>query len=278
MNLYTFIANLYTSLFQDNTISQSLGIKVADVDFGLDKDIPFWRRNSHQNHIIDTPPVQHQVKPDVAVTLDHLATVSMDTNFHGVDIGSDMISEAHRALLLKLKKGPTPFKTFKKKAAPLLLDRLMTNRLGSAKKVSLNVKWESDKASKERTINKYHSFKDKFKETLRKGIVETKNKGETGDASKRVNSTIKPKSAIGGRTAALGTVFGQNVDVNTLANVLSDISDQIVSKQDVNGRTDRKVDNSVAPTSVDNTIFQTGLYLVLWADGLFLITWGCLAE
>lgn len=264
---------------QENTISQSLGITLTDVDFGLEKDIPYWRKDTQQKQsTAETRRHSARVKSDVPVVLNSFANVGLDTSFNALDIGSDTISETHRALLLKLKKGPTPFIATKTQAAPLFLDRLLTpdisNSLDRPKALALKVKWESGK-TKSSKINK-----DINKEIHigNKNIV-SNNIQKHSDSRKRVSSTMKTKAKTTDsvtRHKALKSMFGSGVDVNTLANVLSDISDQIVSKQDITttrGKPSTKDQQSVKNNKIDNEIFQTGLCfrLTRFCDLIYII-------
>lgn len=265
MHSSTLTKLFFSFYFQDNTISQSLGISLTDVDFGLDKDVPFWRKNSlhgqgygNENHI-------NRVKSDVPVTLNHFGHGVTDSSINALDIGMDTISTAHRALLLKLKHGPVPFITTKKMAVPLLLDRLTKpeteNPLDKVNTISLDVKW--NKNNKKYDIgNSDNGFKElkPAVETPKSKPMENTKVTRMSRLKKRVLSARKlQNTAIATRTSALKSEFGANADVHTLANVFSDISKQIESKQDV--KIDQKVKGATeAPSQafVDNTIFQNG--------------------
>jgi len=252
-----------TFIFQSNTISQSLGISLTDVDFGLGMDVPSWRTNSQESQYKGEH--RNLVKSDVAVTLSEFSHEGgYDTSVTALHIGTDTISKSHKNLLVQLKRGPTPFKAVKKKkAVPLFLDRLPNPEIANryVRPLAMGVKWDHD-IKVENVVDSTAP-----RALALQGAPEPRQKQKINIAPKnehfnRVTSTrnVNSKPLVSEtRTKTLETMFGSNVDVGTLANVLSDISEQIVTKQDVKAASMAKpLTGQQVPSVVDNTIFQTG--------------------
>lgn len=117
----------------DETISQSLGISVSDIDFAPPKsvdDIPFWRRQDlfgPKERDTKDKKKTFNGKSDVTVTfINHNVAKSFEPK-ESVIIGKDKISDVHKDMFLKDRKESISIS--KSKTLPLVLDRPLPDRL-----------------------------------------------------------------------------------------------------------------------------------------------------
>ncbi|XP_060591781.1 uncharacterized protein LOC132746596 [Ruditapes philippinarum] len=116
----------------DNTISQSLGISVSDIDFSANQraeEIPYWRRTDIHNSKVKKQKKKPKVKKsDVRVILHDHGNITGQAveDPTSLGIGKDQISDAHKSLFLRGSRGGLPSHS-RTKISPLVLDSNVQN-------------------------------------------------------------------------------------------------------------------------------------------------------
>ncbi|WAQ99482.1 hypothetical protein MAR_023855 [Mya arenaria] len=249
----------------DNTISQSLGISLRDVDFGLNKkeanDIPFWRRESRdQGQSNRRNDIVKNIRADVNVNIQKHDKMIVDR----VNLGTDTISESHAQLLLKRNKGRISVISKKKKSRTLQLDKIvdqrqqLTNSFLKPEERTVQHTWNTERPDHS-NISKTIFF------APMKPLEKSNTKPKSSLQSKKTSVAIEVKT-----DTVIGNVHEVNngipkgkatdlADLNELTNVLSDVDNKITAKEKLelvsNGNTNK---TSVVKDGAqqDKTLFQ----------------------
>ncbi|XP_052281090.1 uncharacterized protein LOC127878605 [Dreissena polymorpha] len=265
-----------------NTISQSLGINLNDVDFGFNKnkddgDIPFWRRSNPTN---TQPEVirPRNILSDVSVNIHHQNQLLGTNRRSEVNIGMDQISDAHKELLIRLRSGPRSFLPTEKTSSILILDRieqkpnaLPRNTGAVLNEAPVNVDWKVDAnipntrkpfiyvepKPLERTKVDHESKEMREMQTFFNEFKEVhKERNETG------NSVPQPKQIVYQPIVEIVKHVSDDVNIDVLADVLGVIGNQINAIENTKVPVERIVDN----VNVQPIVFDMG------ADSVDVVT------